>query len=167
MFYWANLKADDCKYVKKMYNLSTMQGRDWLTTAMERIGIALTDIVVDSQGYRYAFPVVDHYSSFVRFLHLKTKHFTHTSYTLCGNMLLTTGQHGAQFWTTEESSLARSFNSFVTNNTSLCSTRFHTTPGQQNYGADASNPQVLSGSPLPGPTAPLALSTPTSSDHDE
>ncbi len=45
---------------------------------LERIGIDLVDMVAGVQGYRYALTVEDHYSRYVRFFPLKTKHTTHT-----------------------------------------------------------------------------------------
>ncbi len=38
------------------------------------MGIDLTDMIDGVQGYRYVLTVVDHYSRFVSFFPLKTKH---------------------------------------------------------------------------------------------
>ncbi len=87
LFYWANLKVDACNYVKKCATCQGFKGntglqQQWkeippVNKPLERIGIDLTDMVAGVQGYRYALTVVDHYSRFVRFFPLKTKHFTH------------------------------------------------------------------------------------------
>ncbi len=41
---------------------------------MKRIGIDLTDMIAESQGYRYVLSVVDHFSRYVKFYPLKSKH---------------------------------------------------------------------------------------------
>ncbi len=41
---------------------------------LERIGIDLTDMIAGSQGYRYVLGVVYHYSRYVKFYPLKSKH---------------------------------------------------------------------------------------------
>ncbi len=87
LYYWVNLKVDVIKYVKECISCQRFKGEKGLqmqrkelppvTRPLERIGIYLTDMVAGIQGYRYVLTVVDHYSRFVRFFPLKTKH-THT-----------------------------------------------------------------------------------------
>ncbi len=87
LYYWVNLKVDVSKYVKEGMSCPRFKGEKGLqvpwkelppvTKPLERIGINLTDMVAGIQGYRYVLTVVDHYSRFVRFFPLKTKH-THT-----------------------------------------------------------------------------------------
>ncbi len=78
MFYWANLMADVCENVKKCITCQRLKGETGLqqqwNKLLERIGIDLTDMVAGSHGYRYVFTIVDHYSRFIRFFPLKTKH---------------------------------------------------------------------------------------------
>ncbi len=92
MFYWAILKVDVCDYVKKCITCQRLKGKSGLqqkwkelppvSKPLERVGIDFTDMVAGSHGFRYALTVVDHYSRFVRFFPLKTKHTTHVTHAL-------------------------------------------------------------------------------------
>ena len=87
LFYWANLRVDVCNYVKQCITCQRFKGTQGLSQQykelppvhkpLERIGIDLTDMVSGSQSFRYVLTVIDHYSRFVRFFPLKTKHTTH------------------------------------------------------------------------------------------
>ena len=83
LFYWGNLKVDVCNYVKQCITCQRFkeQGlqQPWrelpsVENPLERVGIDLTDMIAESQGYRYVFTIVDHYSRFVKFFPLKSKH---------------------------------------------------------------------------------------------
>ena len=92
LFYWPNLKTDVCDFVKKCVTCQRFKGekglqQQWkelpaVTKPLERIGIDLTDMVAGNHGFRYSLTVVDHYSRFVRFFPLKTKHTTHVTQAL-------------------------------------------------------------------------------------
>lgn len=87
LFYWANLKVEVCDYVKNCVTCQRFKGESGLQQQwkelppvdqpLERIGIDLTDMVAGVQSYRYVLTVVDHFSRYVRFFPLKTKHTTH------------------------------------------------------------------------------------------
>ncbi len=87
LFYWCNLKVDVSNYVKQCVTCQRLKGQTGLQQplqelpsvgkSLERVGIGLTDMVAGSQGYRYVLTVVDHFSRYVKFYPLKTKH-THT-----------------------------------------------------------------------------------------
>ncbi len=49
------------------------------TPSLERIGIDLTNMVAGVQRHRYGLIIIDHYSWYVRFYQLKTKHTTHVT----------------------------------------------------------------------------------------
>ncbi len=99
LYYWPNLKVDVCKYVKECvtcqrFKRSSDLQQQWkelpsVNKPLERIGIDLTDITSGVQGYRYVLTVVDHYSRFVRFFPLKTKHTQHIIHP-CGSTWQTT-----------------------------------------------------------------------------
>lgn len=83
LFYWANLKVDVCNYVKQCTTCQRFKGhglqQSWqelpsVGKPLERVGIDVTDMIAGSEGYRYVFSVVDHYSRFVKFYPLKNKH---------------------------------------------------------------------------------------------
>jgi len=84
LFYWCNLKVDVCHYVKECITCQRFKGHTGLqqpwqelppvNKPLERIGIDLTDMVAGAQGFRYILTVVDHYSRYVKFYPLKTKH---------------------------------------------------------------------------------------------
>ncbi len=83
LFYWCNLKVDVSNYVKQCPTCQRFKGKGlqqpWrelpsVGKPFERVGIDLTDIIAGSQGYRYVFTIVDHYSRFVKFYPLKSKH---------------------------------------------------------------------------------------------
>ncbi len=66
-----------------MYSLSEIQRINRLTTTfqlpsvgkpLERVGIDLTDMIAGSQSYRYVLSVVDHFSRYVKFYPLNSKH---------------------------------------------------------------------------------------------
>ena len=86
LFYWCNLKVDVSQYVKQCTTCQRFKGKGlqqpWrelpsVGKPLERVGIDLTDMIAGSQGYRYVFTLVDHYSRFVKFYPLKSKH-THS-----------------------------------------------------------------------------------------
>ena len=83
-FYWCNLKVEVCKYVKQCSTCQRYKSHPGLQQPwrelppvgqpLDRVGIDLTDMIAGAQGYRYVMTVVDHYSRFVKFYPLKTKH---------------------------------------------------------------------------------------------
>ncbi len=87
LYYWENLKVDVCKHVKECITCRRFKGSSGLqqpwkelpsvSKPLERLGIDLIDMTAGVQGYRYVLTVVDHYSRFVRFFPLKTKHTQH------------------------------------------------------------------------------------------
>ena len=86
MFYWCNLKVDVCKYVKECITCQQYKGSSGMTQKwqemppvskpLERIGIDLTDMVGGTNARRYVLTVIDHYSRYVRFYPLPSKHST-------------------------------------------------------------------------------------------
>ncbi len=101
LYYWVNLKVDVSKYVKECVSCQRFKGekglqQQWkelppVAKPLERIGIDLTDMIAGTHGFRYVLTVVDHYSRFVRFFPLKTKH-TH-------NIIDNMGQYVADYGT--------------------------------------------------------------------
>ncbi len=83
LFYWCNLKVDVSNYVKQCISCQRFKGSTGLQQPFkelpsvgkpsERIGIDLTDMIAGSQGYRLL-SVVDHFSRYVKFYPLKSKH---------------------------------------------------------------------------------------------
>ena len=83
LFYWCNLKVDVTNYVKQCVTCQRFKGQAGLQQPfqelpsvgqpLERVGIDLTDMISGSQGYRYVFTIVDHFSRFVKFFPLKSK----------------------------------------------------------------------------------------------
>ncbi len=134
MIHWANLKVDVCDYIKKCITCRRFKGESGLqqkwkelppiSKPLERVGMDLTDMVSGSHGFLYALTVVDHYSRFVRFFPLKTKHTTHVTHALWQ----TTGPLEASHWTTEASSPAESSSSSATSITSLSTIQPLNTP---------------------------------------
>ena len=84
LFYWCNLKVDVTNYVKHCVTCQRFKGPAGLQQPfqelpsvgkpLERVGTELKDITAGSQGYTYVFTVVDHFSRFVKFHPLKSKH---------------------------------------------------------------------------------------------
>ncbi len=84
LYSWANLKVDVMNYVKVCVTCQRFRGNTGLQQPwkglppvcrpLERIGIDLIDMVAGVQGYRYSLTIVDHYSRFLRFFPLKTRH---------------------------------------------------------------------------------------------
>ena len=84
MFYWCNMKVDVCKYVKECVTCQQYKGTSGMTQKwqemppvskpLERIGIDLTDMVGGTNAKRYVLTVIDHYSRYVKFYPLPSKH---------------------------------------------------------------------------------------------
>ncbi len=84
LFYWCNLRVDVSNYVKQCVTCQRFKGQTGLQQPFqelpsvgkpfERVGIDLTDTIAGSQGYRYVLSVVDHFSRYVKFYLLKSKH---------------------------------------------------------------------------------------------
>ena len=84
LFYWCSLKVDVTNYVKQNVTSQRFKGQAGLQQPfqelpsvgkpLERVGIDLTDMISGSEGYRYVFTIVDHFSRFVKFYSLKSKH---------------------------------------------------------------------------------------------
>ncbi len=84
LFYWCNLKVDVSKYVKQCIPCQRFKGSTGLQQPFkelplvgkpsERIGTDLTDMIAESQGYRHVLSVVDHFSRYIKFYPLKSKH---------------------------------------------------------------------------------------------
>ncbi len=77
------MKVDVCNYVKNCITCQRYKGnlrlqQQWqemplVNKPLERI-VDITDMVARPQGFRYVLTVVDHYSHFVKFFPLKSKH---------------------------------------------------------------------------------------------
>ncbi len=83
LFYWSNIKADVCSYVKtcvvcqQVKQLVGLQ-QQWqelphVDKPLQRVSIDLTDMVPVAQGYRYVLTVLDHYSRYTKLYPLKTR----------------------------------------------------------------------------------------------
>ena len=84
MFYWENMKVDIVRYVKECVTCQRFKGtrglqQTWkelptVSKPLERVGIDLADMVTGRQGNRYVLSVVDHFSRYVKFYPLTSKH---------------------------------------------------------------------------------------------
>ena len=84
LFYWSDLKANVCKFVKECVVCQQTRGgaglqQEWqelppVDRPLERVGLDLIDMVASSQGHRYVLTVIDHYSRYLKLYTLKHKH---------------------------------------------------------------------------------------------
>ena len=87
LFFWPNLKVDVCNFVKRCVTCQRVKSNKGLQTQyqelppvqapLQRIGMDVTDMVGGNHGYRYILTIIDHYSRYVKFFPLPTKHTTH------------------------------------------------------------------------------------------
>ncbi len=84
LYYWQNMKVDVIIYVRNCLTCQQHKGttglQQWwqelppVEKPLERVSLDLTDMVAGAQEYQYVLTICDHYSRYVKFYQLKTKH---------------------------------------------------------------------------------------------
>lgn len=84
LFYWPTIKSDVVSYLKECLNCQKFKHNQGMSQPyrelpvvskpLERIAVDLTDMTNGQDGHRYILTIIDHYSRFVKFYSLKTKH---------------------------------------------------------------------------------------------
>ncbi|XP_063889312.1 uncharacterized protein LOC135116022 [Scylla paramamosain] len=84
LFYWPTIKSDVIQYLKECLNCQKFKHNRGMSQPyrelpivsqpLERIAIDLTDMTNGQEGQRYILTIIDHFSRYVKFYPLKTKH---------------------------------------------------------------------------------------------
>ena len=84
LFYWPTIKSDVVKYLRECLSCQKFKHNKGMSQQyrelpvvshpLERIAIDLTDMTNGQEGHRYILTVIDHFSRYVKFYPLKSKH---------------------------------------------------------------------------------------------